>query len=171
MVRAEHRELGFEFPSTPDRIARLEEGVQILDLLMTHDNVDFDGHYFQLRYATYNPKPVQEPRPPLWIGAGGETYMLPLVARRADVWHGFGDLDTLKRRMAIIDKHAEAAGRDPASIGRSTTLPISEPMNEVSRLAERLNEMGFGYLMVSWPPEGDRRVTEVVEEVLARLRD
>lgn len=165
----EHRRLGFGFPSAGERIERLDETVQILKALLTSDDVDFDGRHYQLRKAFYRPRPVQQPHPPIWIGAGGEKLMLPLAARHADVWHGFGSAAELRRKSAVLDRAAEAAGRDPAQIGRSTDLSISEPWDEVRREAEALRDAGLTSLIVSWPGEGMGRVEEFVERVLPEL--
>jgi alkanesulfonate monooxygenase SsuD/methylene tetrahydromethanopterin reductase-like flavin-dependent oxidoreductase (luciferase family) len=137
-----------------------------MKLLMTEDDVSFDGRHYRLSRASYNPKPFQEPHPPIWIGGGGERKMLPLVARRADVWHGFGDVERLVRRSALIDREAREARRDPASIRRSTSLSLSEPWDEVRRRLELLGEAGFDYFTVSWPSEGKGRLDEFVSDVM-----
>jgi F420-dependent oxidoreductase-like protein len=167
----EHRRLGFDFPGTGERIERLDETVQIVKALLSADDVDFDGRHYQLRKAFYHPRPVQQPHPPLWIGASGEKVMLPLAARHADVWHAFGSASELARKAAVLDRAAEAAGRDPAEIGRSTSLSISEPWDEVRRVAERFRQAGFTSLIVSWPGDGMARVEEFVERVMPELGD
>ncbi len=165
----EHRRLGFDFPSTGERIERLDETVQIVKGLLTSDDFDFDGRHYQLRRAFYRPRPVQQPYPEIWIGATGEKVMLPLAARHADVWHGFGSVSDLARMSAVVDRAAEEAGRDPAQIGRSTSLSISEPWDEVRREAENLRDAGFTHLIASWPSEGLGRVEEFASEVMPEL--
>jgi F420-dependent oxidoreductase-like protein len=165
----EHRRLGFDFPATGKRIERLEETVQIVKGLLTSEDFDFTGRHYRLERAFYRPAPVQRPHPPIWIGATGEKVMLPLVARYADVWHGFGSTRDLARKSAIVDRAAEAAGRDPARIGRSTSLSISEPWDEVRREADGLREAGFSHLIASWPAEGISRVEEFAGDVMPGL--
>jgi F420-dependent oxidoreductase-like protein len=165
----EHSQLGIEFPSTPERVDRLEDTVQILKRLMTQDAVSFNGTHFALRGATYNPKPVQTPHPPLWIGASGERLMLPLVGREADVWHAFGDAERLERKWEIVKYSAQEAGRDPAGITRSTDLSLSEDWDVVRTRAERLREAGVTYLIASWPEAGQSRVEQFVTEVMPGL--
>jgi F420-dependent oxidoreductase-like protein len=166
----EHRELGIDFPTPVERVRRLDEAIQIIDLLMTADGAGFDGRYYRLEAASYNPKPLQQPRPPLWIGGGGEKLMLPLIGRRADVWHGFGDPATLRRKSGMVDEHAEKAGRDPATIRRATHLSISEPWDRVRATAEALSKEGIDYLTVSWPSEGRARLEEFVDLVMPDMR-
>ena len=95
--------------------------------------------------------------------------MLPLAARYADVWHAFGSASDLARKSALLDRHAAAAERDPAEIGRSTNLSISEPWDQVRRQAENLRKAGFTHLVASWPGEGQGRVEEFVEHVMPEL--
>jgi F420-dependent oxidoreductase-like protein len=166
----EHRELGFPFPPTRERVERLEEAIEVVKLLMTTDDASFDGRHHQLRHATYRPRPVQQPYPPLWIGASGERRMLPLVGRVADGWHCFARPGHWARKWAIVAHHAEAAGRDPASIARSTTLSLSEPWDEVRRMADARRAEGVDYLICSWPAEGWPRIEEFAETVLPELK-
>ena len=165
----EHRRLGFDFPPAPERTERLDETVQIIKGLLTGDDFDFDGRHYRLQRAFYRPRPVQQPYPPIWIGAGGAKVMLPLAARHADVWHGFGSVSELARKSAVVDRAAEAAGRDPADIGRSTNLSISEPWDSVRREADELRAAGFTHLIASWPSEGRARVEEFATDVMPDL--
>ena len=165
----EHRRLGVDFPSTTARIQRLEDTVQIIKGLLTEDDFDFDGHQFRLRRAFYRPRPVQRPHPPIWIGASGEKVMLPLAARHADVWHAFGSTADLARKFALLDRLAATADRDPAEIGRSTNLSISEPWDQVRRQGEELRRIGFDHLIASWPEDGQGRVEEFVDKIMPEL--
>jgi len=164
----EHEELGFDFPPTGERIDRLDEAIQVVKALFTTDGASFDGRHYRLRNASYNPKPVQRPHPPLWIGAGGERRMLPLAARHADVWHGGGSLADLARKSAVLDRAAEEAGRDPAEIVRATNLSISEGWDEVRRRADEVREAGISYLVVSWPADRNR-MDRFVADILPDL--
>jgi F420-dependent oxidoreductase-like protein len=165
----EHERLGFDFPPAGERIERLDETVRILKGLFTGEELDFHGRHYRLRRAFYRPRPVQRPHPPIWIGASGEKVMLPLAGRHADVWHGFGSPADLARKSALLDRAAEQAGRDPAQIGRSTSLSISEPWDQVRRRAEQLRDGGFTHLIASWPGEGQARVEEFVDVVMPDL--
>src|SRR5213593_196569 len=70
-METEHRELGIPFPPRKERFERLEEAVQVVTLVMTTDGATFEGRHYRLENATYLPRPVQRPHPPMWIGAGG----------------------------------------------------------------------------------------------------
>ena len=107
--------------------------MQIVRGLLTTDDFTFEGRHFSVEHATLNPKPVQQPHPPIWIGASGEKRMMPIAARYADVWHCFGGTRELSEKSASgSSAMAEAAGRDPAEIpgrrrSRSRTTPTPSP--------------------------------------------
>jgi F420-dependent oxidoreductase-like protein len=165
----EHQELGIPFPPIKERAERLEEGVQVMRLLMTKDQATFTGHHYRLDQASYHPRPVQQPHPPIWIGAGGEQLMLPIVARQADAWHAFGSEETMVAKSRLLDQLAEKAGRDPKLVLRSASLSLSRPWEQVRRRAAQLRDAGFGYLIAEWPSEGQRRLDEFVEKVMPEL--
>ncbi len=56
-----------------DAPGRLTEGVEIIKRLWTEPSVDFDGEYFQLEDVSIRPQPIQDPRPPIWVGASNES--------------------------------------------------------------------------------------------------
>ena len=70
------------------------------------------------RWGRLNPPPTR--KIPVLIGGGGEKKTLRLVARHADIWHSFSDLETLRHKTAVLREHCAAVGRDPAEIEIST---------------------------------------------------
>jgi probable F420-dependent oxidoreductase len=77
------------------------------------------------RLARLNPPPTRHI--PVLIGGGGERKTLRLVARHADIWHGFGDAATVERKLAVLRRHCADVGRDPAEIEISTGVRGSGP--------------------------------------------
>ncbi|MEX1044287.1 MAG: LLM class flavin-dependent oxidoreductase [Acidimicrobiia bacterium] len=150
----EHREMGIPFPELGDRVDAFEEAVQILRGLLTTDGFSFEGQHFSVDDATLNPKPVQRPHPPIWIGAKGEQRMMPIAARYADVWHCFGTPESLAAKSQRMSDHAEQAGRDPAELMRSSSLSLEGDLDEVARTVEEFEEIGFEYLVCGWPSGG-----------------
>lgn len=165
----EHNQFGINFPSTPQRFDQLEDCLEILTRLFTGEVVDYHGSVYSLAGAQLRPTPVQQPRPPLWIGGSGRRRTLPLVARFADVWHCYESPDSLRELSAVLDELTTAAGRDPASITRASSLSLSEPWSEVRANAEGLRAAGVGYLICGWPAEGAARIEEFVTHVLPDL--
>ena len=114
----EHEAYGLDYGTTGSRLDRLEEACQILKGLFAEDYFDFTGNYYQLKRAPLSPKPKQH-KLPLMIGGGGEKRTLRITAQYADEWNVWGDVDILTHKMAILDQHCEAVGRDPKEIERS----------------------------------------------------
>ena len=162
----EHTELGIPFPSTKERVDAFEEAVQIVRGLLTTDGFTFDGRHFQVRDATLLPRPVQQPHPPIWIGAGGEQRMMPIAARYADVWHCFGPPEYLVPKSERISAHAAAAGRDPSEIRRAASLSLEADLDGVARMIDAWETAGFDYLVCGWPGEGRDLVERFAQRIL-----
>ena len=76
---------GLRYPEPRERIEILEEEIEIIKRLWTHERVTYEGEHYQLRDASLAPKPLQKPHPPLWIGlVFGRRVMPRLAARHAD---------------------------------------------------------------------------------------
>src|SRR5262249_19227468 len=144
----------------------LEEAVQVMRSLMTGERTDVDGAHYRLEGATYRPLPAQRPHPPIWIGAGGERYTIPVAARVADVWHAFDAFEDLPRKIHVLETHAEGAGRAPASIERATTVPLSGSIDDLPARIEALRDLGFGYVVIPWPEEGRALLDRFVRDVM-----
>lgn len=76
--------LGLPYDPPGKRVSRMIEAVGLIDRLFIEDSVDASGEFYTVHGATVLPKPVQRPRPPLMIGAGGPR-MLRFAARHADI--------------------------------------------------------------------------------------
>lgn len=163
----EHRELGIAFPSTRDRIDAFEEALTIVRGLLTTDGFTFEGAHFSVHDATLRPRPVQQPHPPIWIGAMGEQRMLPIAARHADVWHSFGPREVLAAKSARLDELAVAAGRDPSAIRRATSVSLEGDLDEVLRTIDGWRELGYTDLVCGWPSSGRATVERFAARVLA----
>jgi F420-dependent oxidoreductase-like protein len=162
----EHRALGIPFPPPATRFDLLEDTLEIATRLMTGERVSYDGKLVSLQDAQLRPVPVQQPHPPLWIGGTGPRRTLPLVARHADVWHGFGTPTSLQEASARVDDLASAVGRDPASILRAASLSLDD-VDTARRHASKWRDAGWGYLVCGWPEEGRPAIEAFVREVMA----
>jgi len=83
------------------------------------------------------------------IGGGGEKVMLKLVAQHADIWHGFGTPEEIRRKCAVLDAHCATVGRDPAEIERSVMFEAHELGDD--DLFDAYVEAGATYLFYSAP--------------------
>jgi alkanesulfonate monooxygenase SsuD/methylene tetrahydromethanopterin reductase-like flavin-dependent oxidoreductase (luciferase family) len=161
----EHHELGIPFPKTADRFALLEDALEITTRLFTAEVVSYDGHVVSLRGAQLQPRPVQRPHPPIWIGGNGPRRTLPLVARYADVWHAFGTPNSLREPYQRLDELAVEAGRSPADILRAGSLSLDD-VDTARKHSAKWRDAGYGYLVCGWPADGDAQVVRFAGEVM-----
>jgi F420-dependent oxidoreductase-like protein len=119
----EFRMHGMAFPPLAEAMDRLDEACSVLKALWTEDRAAFNGRHYQLADAIAEPKPVQRPHPPIWIGGSGRRRLLRIAAMHADVWSssssGYDEDVELQR---VLDDHCYAVGRDPASLRRNVTV-------------------------------------------------
>jgi alkanesulfonate monooxygenase SsuD/methylene tetrahydromethanopterin reductase-like flavin-dependent oxidoreductase (luciferase family) len=162
----EHHELGIPFPALKERIDGFEEALQIVRGLLTTDNFTFEGTHFQVRDATLLPRPVQQPHPPIWIGASGEKRMMPIAGRYADVWHSWGTPESMTAKSQRLSAHAEAAGRDPAAILRASSLSLEDDLDTIATNIDAWDKAGIGYLVCGWPAEGRAPVERFAQRFL-----
>jgi len=136
----EHRGYGYDFPPVGERISRLEEALQICRAMFREEAPTFEGRYYQIHGALNFPKPVQPNGPPIMIGGGGEQRTLKLVAQYADMSNIFGDPTMVRHKLEILERHCEAAGRDPNTIikTRLGSLIIRESDAEAQRLYQQV---------------------------------
>jgi F420-dependent oxidoreductase-like protein len=116
----EHDRAGIPWGTLAERSAILEETLEILTQMFANELTTFEGTHFQLHDFPNLPPPAREPRPPIYVGGGGEKRTLPLVARYADVWnvptYALGEID---RKLDVLAAECERIGRDPSTIRRS----------------------------------------------------
>ena len=120
---------GIDLVSPGEAVGALGEACTIVERLWTEtEPFDFVGRHYRLRGAICEPKPMQQPRPPILIGAGGDR-SLRIVAEHADIWNcpTRGDVAEFRRMSARLDEQCAAVGRDPAEIARSVQILVTPP--------------------------------------------
>ncbi len=118
----EYRAYGIPFPPIRERLDMLEEGIQVIRLLLEQDRSTFHGRHYRLENAACNPKPVQE-RPRIWVGGNGEKRTLRIAARHADGWNTpYTSPSEFARLSAVLDHWCEVEGRNPSAIERTVNL-------------------------------------------------
>jgi F420-dependent oxidoreductase-like protein len=168
----EHEKFGLEFLDAGARVAQFREAVEIIDSLLRNEVTSYQGTYYQLDDAPMRPAPIQQPRPPLTIGAHGPK-MLRLVAEYADRWNSHGTPEEIGRRNVILDEHCAAIGRDPDAITRSlygwATLMPSDPWQSLDAFQDMLGRyqaVGISEFIVDQPR---REQFDVLERVASEL--
>ncbi|HVL89460.1 MAG TPA: TIGR03560 family F420-dependent LLM class oxidoreductase [Actinomycetota bacterium] len=148
---------GYGFHEPRERLGHLRDTVNIVERMWRDERATYDGTYVSVKDAVNDPKPLQSPRPRVWIGGGGEQITLRITAGHADWANFMGDVDTFKRKRDIMRGYAEEMGRDPASIKLSIHCEMLVAPDEpaLGALTERHPSI-FGR------PEEQRRATNLI---------
>ena len=114
----EYHAYGYEYPADRQRLAVLEETLEVVRALWTEDAVSYEGTYLHFDDAHCHPKPIQQ-LPRLLVGGGGEQVTLRIAARHADATNWQVGLDAFVRKSTLLERYCDEAGRDFASITRT----------------------------------------------------
>src|SRR5450755_4173548 len=116
---------GIELGGPAERSDRFEEACQVIVSLLTREITDFAGKYYQLTSARCEPKPVQQPHPPLVVGGSGERRTLRTAARFAQHWNFVGGPpEEFARKRDVLYAHCQDIGRDPKEITLSSHVRL-----------------------------------------------
>ncbi len=154
--QAEYDAYGIPFPKASVRIAQLDEAVQVLKALWMQPRANFAGGHYRLVDAPCEPKPLQQPHPPVWIGGEGEKLLLRAVARRADGWNiWLLAPEEYRHKAEVLAAHCREAGRDPATVRRSLgiSLVVCPTEHAVEAEIRRREGMREIRMLVSGTPE------------------
>ncbi len=177
----EHRMYGFPFPPAGERVDRLEEALEVMNLLMTRERATYEGRYYRLEDAPFEPKPVQRPRIPIVIGAH-RPRMLRLAALYADMWDTFPTIpksatdsleDDIADRVRVFEEVCREEGRDPSEVRRSTWTGGDVLHSEEAYLAfvHRYRRLGHTDFISGLPGrEHAESVRRIAAELLPALR-
>ena len=128
---AEHAGYGFAFPPVRERMDRLDEALTIIKRMFREERPSFQGRYYRIERALNSPRPIQPGGPKILIGGGGEKRTLRLLARHGDIGHWFGgNLEVLRRKKQIFERHCEAEGRDPSTVRLTVGIGVVLVANE-----------------------------------------
>jgi alkanesulfonate monooxygenase SsuD/methylene tetrahydromethanopterin reductase-like flavin-dependent oxidoreductase (luciferase family) len=163
---------GLPYHDAAYAVGSLAEACTVIRRLWTEtEPFDFDGEYVQLTTAIGNPKPVQQPHPPI-LSAGRSTPVLRIAAEHADIWNipGVGEIADVASRSARLDRFCAEIGRDPGEITRSIHLGVSydDPGSTRDRIREAVDS-GFQHVTLGLPvPYPDRVAHWVADEIIAK---
>jgi probable F420-dependent oxidoreductase len=151
----------YPFPPLKERLEQLDETIQILKAMWTQESPAFTGKHFKIYDAFNNPRPIQQPHPPIMLGGSG-TGLLKIAAREASILNiipptsngkDFPNdpvatvkftMEVMKDRIAVLHKLMQENGRDPSEIelGGLMLLGLSEDKNDPA-LQEMAKNLGF----------------------------
>lgn len=168
-----------------ERAARFQEYVEIVDRLLRDPVTTYKGRYYEVNGAVMDPRPVQQPRPPIVIAAMRPT-MLRRAAEHADNWNSVvlarsfdAELEETRDRARVIDEHCAAIGRDLVSLRRSCLLLDTDAHHHGGLInyyesteifadrARRLIELGISEIGVMYP--GSREQLPIFEQIASEI--
>jgi probable F420-dependent oxidoreductase len=142
-------------------VARFNEAIALMKACWTEPEINFDGRFWQLRGASMEPKPVQRPHPPIWIG-GNHPAALRRAVRLGDGFFGAGSQTTAQfvEQVKIVRAELDEQGRDPASfrIAKRVYIHVDESLERAretmdAALTRHYGRSGLLQVAVVGPPE------------------
>lgn len=191
--REEHQRYGYEFPDIETRIDMLDEGLEVIRSMFTEPEPTFEGEHYRIDGAYNEPKPVQDPHPPILIGGAGPQ-MLRVVAKHADEWNveisGRNRGPPIEYKANKLDEYLEAEGRDPGDVQRSwlAHVLVRESEEELEEVCDRIfplpwgeeedideqltaeNAWDKGQMLIGTPAEVSERIKEIREMGFEKLQ-
>jgi len=178
----EWRAYGYGFPSAGVRLARLDEGVQIMRDAWRDGRVSFNGQHYQVDGAIVAPKPLQHNGIPLWIAGGGEKVTLKIAAKYAQYTNFSAGPEEFAHKSEVLAGHCRDVGTDFGSIVRSANVNaiLGNSAAEVTQRANRVRDRVAGVcgdaaadamMAMNQAPGNATGTPEEVIETLSTLRD
>jgi F420-dependent oxidoreductase-like protein len=160
---------GIELGSMKERFDRFEEGLAVLESLLTNERTTFSGAHYVLQDAMNNPKPVQRPLP-ICIGGSGRKRTLPLAARYAHHWNfGGSDVAEFTACRGVLHEACAAIGRDPGEITCSVLVRAGDDLGAMTRDVAGMEAAGADLALVSLPKSAPPSFVNDVATALAAL--
>ncbi len=130
----EYRSYGYPYPPAKQRIAELEEAIQIIRALWMDAPASFSGDYYSVTNAYNEPRP--DPAPILMIGGAGEQHTLRVVAKYADWWNAdYYTPDDYAHKLDVLHGYCREIGRDHATLTPTYYAGVSLSYNPAEIIA------------------------------------
>ncbi len=166
----EYKAYGYPYPDGPERLRMLREALQVIHALWKDDYATFEGQYYQLHGAINEPKGVQKPHPPIWIGGGGEKVTLKLVAQYGDACNvGGWDAAVYRHKYDVVRRHCVDLGRDPATVLRSSEVFLyltdhpDQVDSEIAGLPPQVQEEIHSRFLIATPATAREQMQGLVD--------
>jgi F420-dependent oxidoreductase-like protein len=171
----EHAAFGFPFADTRTRMDVLEEQLQVVLGNWGRAPFSFAGEHYRLEDLDAQPKPVQDPHPPLIMGGSAGPRSARMAAAYADEYNTvFATVEEARERRARIDQACERAGRAPLPFSIMTAFIVGADEAELrDRVRRRAEKMGTdpASLLGETPAGWIVGTTDQVTEQLLALRE
>lgn len=177
-LEREHIALGIPFYTPGIRARRLVESVEVVKRLFTQAKTTFEGKFYALKDAPFEPKSIQKPHPPILIGGLGDKVVQPLAARHAQIWHFLPhapDPAEVGRLCAGFDKVCADVGRDPREVEKATSImpkALEAPAKELRAQLRVLVDAGVRQFVLP-PLQASQELADIrrfAKEIMPELR-
>ncbi|MEX2459546.1 MAG: LLM class flavin-dependent oxidoreductase [Actinomycetota bacterium] len=155
--RAEYDSFGYAWLDGPERAARLNEALEVVNGMW--EGRTFNGRWYSGDGTADCPRPLQSPRPPLWIGGRGSE-LLKIAARHADAWNApLLTPHAVAARAARLKRYCDEAGRPMPEVTYYGPVWVDEDGDRVAARVERAkasdnrNARLYGETVVAGTPE------------------
>ena len=113
--KEECEQYGIPYFPYGERMEMFRESIKIIKTLWTEKVANFEGKYYSVTDAYLEPKPIQKPHPPIWVG-GSTDILMNIVAEDADGWDISGTADRVKERVSSLGEKCKDISRNPKDI-------------------------------------------------------
>jgi probable F420-dependent oxidoreductase len=173
-LEEEFKILGASFA---DRGARTDDAIEVLKRCWTEEWVDVSTPYFAAKDVSISPRPLQSPRPPIWVG-GNSWRALRRAVEHADGWTPFrGDPDRVREALRRArDDYGLSAG-SPFDIAMPLRKGVhredgSLDIDSIRRQVDALAEAGVTHVKIGFraasPEEYVSKMVAFASEVIQR---
>jgi probable F420-dependent oxidoreductase len=192
--RSEYDAHGYPYPSNVERLEQLQDAIRLVKAMWTEEEPTYKGRFFSVTRAYNNPRPVQKPHPPIMVGGSGSKLLritaaegqianlIPPIINGKDFAQDPAaavkfDKQNLKRRIEMLHRHSQQAGREPDAIEISgmAMVRLSRSKSEGDEAARQTaTAMGFPsehavrnspVLLIGTPEEVKRELRSRIEEL------
>ena len=146
---------GYDFGTVRGRLDRMADTARILKAMWTEERATVVGKHLSVTDAVNEPKPLQKPHPPLWIGAAGERVALRMVAELADGWNYNRGPAGFEQKLAVLHRHCHDVGRDPRTLRISVERTCAILATDAERQA---------FIDRYWPSVQPERINAFLDE-------
>jgi len=169
-----------------ERGSMSDDYIRAIRAAWASDVPEYGGSYVSFSGATFSPRPVQRPHPPIWVGGLPGVVSAPAVRRCAelgDAWHPLAlPLDAIEKGYATLRDLATRRGRTgldlcPRNLLDLTDRPKGEgraafqgSVDEVAADVRRVRALGAGWMTFDLPRAGIGTMTQAMERLAREVR-
>jgi probable F420-dependent oxidoreductase len=164
-----------------------DDYIRAIKAAWASDVPEYDGRYTSFSGATFSPRPVQRPHPPIWVGGAPGAVSAPAVRRCAelgDAWHPLGlSLDDIEKGFATLrDLAARRVRRDPLGLAPRNLLDLTDSpkgsgraafqgsVAEVASDVRRVGALGATWMTFDLPRAGVPAMMRALERLAHEVK-